>query len=221
MSLRPKVRMTLAMLAALALSSGCRFPFTRGEQVQHQTLSFHTTAQAADLHRVAVLPFFLADNVGRSASAINEAMASALRELGLHEALSVSVAQRDLLLPHDVLLNNQISVDDLLKLRDALHCDAVLIGRVEHFTGFDPLAIGVSAHLVSCLDGSVAWSATAHIDSRRADVQHDIELWYERTAGEGNAGISGWKQTLESPRLFTRFVAEQLTLSIPVPIAKK
>jgi hypothetical protein len=211
----------LTMLAALLASSGCRFPFSRAEPVQHQTLSFHTTAQAAELHRVAVLPFFLAENVGRSAGAINEAMASALRELGLHEALSVSVAQRDLLLPHDVLLSNRISVDDLLKLRDELHCDAVLIGRVEHFTGFDPLAIGVSAHLVSCLDGSIAWSATAHIDSRRADVQRDIELWYERTAGEGNAGITGWKQTLESPRLFTRFVAEQLTLSIPVPIAKK
>jgi hypothetical protein len=211
----------LLVIAALALGvAGCRFPFTRPEPVQHELLSFRTTPQAADLKRVAVLPFYLADGVGRSATAINESMPSALRELGLHEVLSVSVNQRDLLLPDDPLLANHITTDQLLKLRDNLHCDGVLLGRIEQFDSFDPISMGVSAHLVSCLDGSIPWSAIGHFDGRRQDVQQDIERWYERTNGDGSGNLSGWRLVLASPRLFTRYVAERMALSIPIPPAK-
>jgi hypothetical protein len=50
-------------------------------------------------------------------------------------------------------------------------------------------------------------------------VQREIEHWYGRAITSGN--IAGWKQTLESPKLFTRYVAERLALSIPVPVADK
>jgi hypothetical protein len=201
--------------------TGCRVPFfgVRHAPVQREILSFHTTIEATQLRRVAVLPFHRADGIGRSAGAMDESMTSALRELGLHEVLSVSLSERDTLLKRDVIRANRITTDELLALRDALKCDGVLIGRIEQFTSYDPLAIGVTADLVSCLDGSVVWSATGHFDGSRSDVQKEIEKWYDRAISSGN--ISGWKQTLESPKLFTRYVAERLTLSIPVPVAKK
>lgn len=211
----------VAACTLLTSLAGCHFPFTRAAPVQHEMLSAHTSPQAAGLRRVAVLPFSFADGVGRSARVMDESMTAALRELGLHEVLTVSAAQRDLLLPSDVILSNHISVDDLLKLRDALRCDGVVVGRIEQFDGYDPLAMGVTAALVSCLDGSVTWSATAHFDSRRKDVQQDIQAWYERTAGGGNDSIAGWKLTLKSPQLFTRYCAEKLALSIPLPVAKR
>lgn len=211
----------LLILSAALLMSGCRMPFfgSRYEEVQHELLSFHTTAEAALLRRVAVLPFHRADGIGRSAGAMDESMTAALRELGLHEVLTVSIAERDALLKRDVIRANRITTDELLALRDQLKCDGVLIGRIEQFTSYDPLAIGVTADLVSCLDGSVLWSATGHFDGSRADVQKEIEHWYDRAVTSSN--IAGWKQTLESPKLFTRYVAERLALSIPVPVAKK
>jgi hypothetical protein len=208
------------VLSSLALN-GCRIPFfsSRHEPVQREILSFHTTIEATQLRRVAVLPFHRAEGIGRSAMAMDESMTSALRELGLHEVLTVSQTERDTLLKRDVIRANRITTDELLALRDALKCDGVLIGRIEQFTSYDPLAIGVTADLVSCLDGSVVWSATGHFDGSRSDVQKEIENWYDRAISSGN--IAGWRQTLESPKLFTRYVAERLTLSIPVPVAKK
>ncbi len=213
--------LVLALVGCALLVSGCRVPFfgPRHDPVQHEVLSFHTTAEAALLRRVAVLPFHRAEGIGRSAGAMDENMTAALRELGLHEVLTVSIAERDALLKRDVIRANRITTDELLALRDQLKCDGVLIGRIEQFTSYDPLAIGVTADLVSCLDGSVVWSATGHFDGSRSDVQKEIERWYDRAITSGN--IAGWRQTLESPKLFTRFVAERLALSIPVPVAKK
>jgi hypothetical protein len=209
------------LLCSALLVSGCRMPFfgSRHEPVQREILSYHTSIEASQLRRVAVLPFHRADGIGRSVSAMDENMTAALRELGLHEVLTVSVAERDTLLKRDVIRANRITTEELLALRDALKCDGVLIGRIEQFTSYDPIAIGVTADLVSCLDGSVVWSATGHFDGGRSDVQREIEDWYDRAITSGN--IAGWKQTLESPKLFTRYVAERLALSIPVPVAKK
>ena len=211
---------SLFILFSLLMTTGCRIPFfsSRYEPVQHELLSFHTTAEATALRRVAVLPFNRADGVGRSAGAMDESMTAALRELGLHEVLTVSVAERDAILKRDVIRSNRITTDELLALRDRLKCDGVLIGRIEQFSSYDPLAIGITADLVSCLDGSVVWSATGHFDGSRSDVQREIEYWYGRAVSSNN--IAGWKQTLESPKLFTRYVAERMALSIPVPIAK-
>jgi hypothetical protein len=206
----------LLALMAVALTA-CDWQFWRSKPGPHELLSSHTTPQASTVHRVAVLPFYLGQDVGRSAAAMNESMPAALRELGLHEVISVGLAQRDLLLPDDPLMANHLTTDQLLKLRDALHCDAVLIGRIEQFDSFDPISIGVSAHLVSCLDGTVPWSAIGHFDGHRQDVQDEIADWYGRAIGSENASISGWRSVLQSPRLFTRYVAERLVLSIPMP----
>jgi hypothetical protein len=212
----------LALLALMAMAlGGCDWQFWRAKPGPHELLSSHTTPQASAMHRVAVLPFYLGQDVGRAAVAMNESMPAALRELGLHEVISVGLAQRDLLLPEDPLMANHLTTDQLLKLRDALHCDAVLIGRIEQFDSFDPISIGVSAHLVSCLDGTVPWSATGHFDGHRQDVQDEIADWYGRAIGSENASISGWRSVLQSPRLFTRYVAERLVLSIPMPPIKK
>ena len=221
MNTNTRLATTTALLAALVAFPGCHFPFSRAEPVQHETLSSHTSPHAAALRRVAVLPFSLADSVGRSARVMDASMTAALRELGLHEVITVSVVQCEKLLPRDVIQSNHIGTDELLALRDALHCDGVIVGRIEQFDGFDPLSMGVTAALVSCLDGTVTWSATAHFDSRRKDVQDDIQAWYERTAGTNNESIAGWKLTLKSPQMFTRYCAEKLALSIPLPVAKR
>jgi hypothetical protein len=208
----------LALLALMAGAlGGCDWEFWRSKPAAHELLSSHTTPQASSVHRVAVLPFYFGQDVGRAAAAMNESLPAALRELGLHEVISIGVAQRDMLLPDDPLAANHLTIDQLLKLRDALHCDAVLIGRIEQFDSFDPISVGGSAHLVSCLDGTVPWSATGHFDGHRQDVQDEIADWYGRAVGSENASISGWRSVLQSPRLFTRYVAERLVLSIPMP----
>jgi hypothetical protein len=208
---------TVILPLCVLLFCGCDNPFAAARKpVHHELLSFHTTSQAANLRRVAILPFYMAFGVGRSAQTIDEAMSASMRELALNEIETVALNQRDLLLPEDPMVSNHISLEDLLKIRDTLHCDGVLIGRVEQYDSFDPISIGVSAHMISCLDGSVVWSATGQFDGHRDDVQEEIEDWYEHSNGASTANISGWKVVLQSPRLFTRYVTDRLAQSIPI-----
>lgn len=202
---------TLAVLLAALVAAGC------ARTSPPPATSWRTSARAAEPGRVAVLAFWSGDGVGRSAAATSEAMAASLRELGLHEVLSVGTERRRALLPDDVLLANRLSVEQLLRLRDELRCDAVLLGRIEQFNAYDPVALGLSVHLVSCADGEKLWEATTHLDGARQEVQDDLRRWYERTAGHGAPGIAGWRGVLASPARFARYATDRLVSTLPPP----
>jgi hypothetical protein len=201
----------LVVFGFLVVLSGCRRP------PPPASISAQTSVSANEPMRIAVLPFVLADGVGRSAHALDEAFSAALRTLGRHEVIGVPLEKARLLLPASAIERSVITADDLLRLRDALQVDAVVLGRVDQFTGFDPLAIGATAHLVAVTDGAVLWSATAELDAGRADVQNDVQWWHEHGNGSGNASLAGWRMTLSSPSSFARYVADRLVETIPMP----
>lgn len=203
-----KPLLPLLALAALLLCAGCR-------ETPPPYVSWHSSPRAAEPGRVAVLAFWSNDGVGRSAALVADAAAAALRELGLHEVVLVGAERRRALLPDDVLLANHLGADHLLRLRDALHCDAVLLGRVEQFDGYDPIAIGLSMHLISCADGEKLWEATGHLDGGRSEVQEDLRRWWEQSAGRGSTGPAGWRGVLSSPQAFARYATERLLWTLP------
>ncbi len=192
--------------AGLLAVAGCSRP------PPPHSISHQTTKRASEPARVAVLPFWTGDKVGRSANVVGETFAASLRELAHHEVILVSNERRRAILPggDDVLAVGSMKADDLIQLREALHVDAVVLGRIEQFESFDPVSLGLSVHLVSCLDGEVLWSATAHLDSARDEVQQDLKYWYGDLNGRGNASIGGWKMALSSPALFSRYACDRL-----------
>lgn len=201
--------LTVALVAAL-FTTGCTRP------PAPMSISAQTSVGANEPMRIAVLPFVLADGVGRSAHALDEAFPAALRSLGQHEVIGVSPEKARLLLPANAIERSTITAADLLRLRDALQVDAVVLGRVDQFKGFDPLAIGATAHLVAVTDGAVLWSATAELDAGRSDVQEDVHWWHDHSNGSGNASLAGWRLTLASPSSFSRYVADRLVETIPI-----
>lgn len=207
MSLHPLV---LALAASVLLAS-CGG--SRSDAPTHP-FSYHVLPDIGQLTRVAVLPFTHGPRIGRAADVITASMAASLRELGLHQVVEVDSARSDLLPTRDPVLTEDISSDDLLRLRDKLNVDGVLIGRVEQFTSFDPIAVGVSVHLVSCLDGQAVWSATGHFDGRRDDVQRDIQAWWRSHQAASPNSVQGWQTTLQSPSLFTRYVCDRLVATM-------
>lgn len=206
--------MLLFILLSAVLGTGCNRP------PPPASISAQTTTRAGEPMRIAVLPFVLAEGVGRSAHALDEAFPAALRTLGRHEVVNISLERARGLLPASAIELSTIAAADLLRLRDALQVDAVMIGRVDQFTGYDPMAIGATAHLVSVTDGAVLWSATAELDASRADVQADIKWWHDHHHGGGNSSLAGWRMTLASPSAFGRYVADQLVATIPESLEK-
>lgn len=212
------MRLLLPVLAVLAvLAGGCsdlsRNPFRRMPVAPPGSVAWHTTPRAIEALRVAVLPFALAEKVGKGASELSPAFASSLRALGVHETVLVG-PERALGLALPDLHEGRVPVDSLLAVRDATGCDAVVVGRVEHFDGFHPVSLGASLHLISCHDGAVLWSAQLQLDTRREDVQRDIEGWWKRNAGEQASAVNGWKSVLSTPRDFCRYAADRLAWTI-------
>lgn len=211
------IRLPLLALLGIVLVAlaGCdvRSPFRRMPVAPPGTVSWQTTPRAIEPMRVAVLPFAVADGLGKSASDFAPAMADSLRALGRHEVVLVRPEQAARLQLPD-LRTGSVPVDALLAVRDATNCDAVLLGRIEAFDGFHPVSLGVAAHLVSCQDGAVLWSAQAQLDGKREDVQRDIEGWWKRTTGDQAVAVNGWKSVLASPREFCRYAADRLAWTI-------
>jgi len=200
--------LTPALVGAMLLLSACSTTPRWKPLPAH--ISWRASPTVGDAQRVAVLPAWAAENVGRSADSIAPALAAALRETGRYEVTPVGKELRDTLLKTSNIPASIITAEDLGRLRDKLQVDAVLVARVEQFTAYDPLAVGLTVHLVSCQDGTVLWSATGNFDSRREDIQNDIQWWHSRHAGTANDNISGWRLTMSSPELFCRYVADRL-----------
>lgn len=208
-------RTLLAAAAIILVLAGCdgRGPFRRMPVAPPGTVAWQTTPRAGEPMRVAVLPFALADGLGKSAGDLAPALADSLRALGRHEVVLVGAEQAAALRLPD-LHAGAVPVDALLAVRDATGCDAVVLGRVESFDGFHPIAIGVAAHMVSCQDGAVLWSAQAQLDGKRDEVQTDVEAWWTRTSGDAATAVNGWRSVLTSPREFCRYAADRLAWTV-------
>jgi hypothetical protein len=200
------------LLALLFLLAACQ----RGEPEPPRSVSWRTTPRAESPGRVAVLPVSCAAGVGRSAQEVTALLAGALRGLGRHEVVLVErEAAADLALD-EPLKANRLDTALLLRLRERVRADAVLLARIEQFQSYDPIALGMTAHLVACGDGEVLWSCTAHLDGARAEIQRDLEAWHGRSAGTAGVPLAGWKMALSSPSLFLRYASERMVGTIPV-----
>lgn len=183
-----------------------------------ESFPYHRDTAINETRRVLLLPAFRGTAVGRSARSVDQAMATAWRELGLFEVVRIDDQARDLILAEDVLAGASIASEALRRFRVAYGVDAILVSRIDHLQSYDPVAIGLQAALVDCGDGTVLWSGSGHFDSARHDVQDDIASWYDATIGQANQHIAGWRSTLQSPRLFARYVCDRLAATArPIP----
>lgn len=202
----------LGLLLVLAACAG------RGRPATDPTaFSCYAAPNLAQVQRVVVVPLWRAQGVGRSALVLDEALATSLRELGRFEVMRLSEADRDELLGTDAVAANSVPSDALRRIFQRHRADAVLIGRIEHLHSYDPVAIGLATHLVSCLDGTVLWSASGHFDGARHDVQTDLRAWHDATVGDNVGELGGWQAALSSPRLFARYVSDRVAASVLAP----
>lgn len=201
---------TLTILCCLLLPS-CTLRSGNSKPVQ---FSYYTAVNVSSFRRIGIIPFYYAQDVGSSAHIIDTSMTAAIRELGMFETTIISKELRDKVLGADVTTLSAIDPFKLRELRQITHVDAIIIGRIEQYDGFDPMSMGLECHMVSCTDARTLWSANAHFDSRRRDVQEDIQKWHRRAVGLGNTSIGGWQLTLHTPQLFTRYVSDRLAASV-------
>ena len=194
------------------IMTGCAFG--RRSAVDPRLYSYQVSPDIVAVTRVVIVPLYHASGVGRAARALDEATATAWRELGQFEVLVVDQATRQELLADDVVARRNIPAEGLRRLREQYRADAVLVGRVEHFTSYDPISAGVVLHLIDCRHGRSLWTATCHFDGGRGEIQRDIRAWHRATLGDGLDDIGGWQNVLYRPHLFARYLSDRLAESV-------
>jgi hypothetical protein len=210
-------RPRLALIALCLVLAGCQ---DRAADTPKHAFSWWRGDDIAGVRRVAVLPFLRGPKVGRSAEAVAPAFAAALRDLGAVQVVEVDVGDAPGAAA-DPVLHDEIAAADLLRLRDLYHVDAVLVGRIDHLMSYDPLAMDLSVHLVSCRDGHAVWSGSGSFDGRRADVQADIAAWYHHRQVQEGGTVLDWHGTLQSPGRFARYVADRMAATVSAPTARR
>lgn len=200
-----------SLCCCLGLLSAC---YRQPTASQPTAFSFFTSETAHHIQRVAVLPLYRHQRVGESAQSLDLAMSSSLREIGLYEILSTSSATRDRLTGTAWHGISSLDIEHLRLARQELRADAILIGYVDFYDCYDPIAAGLELHLIDCRSGETAWSVTAHFDGKRHDVQQDIKGWYRDTIGQGQENSGGWQRALQAPSLFSRYVSDRLVESV-------
>ncbi len=205
-------------LLPLLLAVFCLFQFgcfgRSGGKPAPTSFSYHTVEAARDLQRVAILPLYRHNSVGKAANSLDSALASAFRELGQYEIVTITEKDRDFAFGKELPSLRVITPEHLRKFRESHHVDAIVIGRIDAFVSFDPIVVGLESHLISCQNGDTYWSASGHFDGKHKAIQKDIKDWYKETIGSGQQSIGGWQLTLQSPSLFSRFVTDRLVESV-------
>lgn len=205
MSMLRALALITATWLCVAVCTGCN---RRPDTALHP-FSWQRLPAASAVRRIVIVPIDRSNTNGRAAQGLDTALADSLRDIA--QQVVIEADPRDL--PATLagaVLSDRIRADDLLALRDRYHADAVLIGRLHHFNGYDPISVGLTLHLVSCLDGSTLWSASGSFDGSRDTVQKDIAAWYRRRQADRGNTVQTWQTVLHTPSLFSRYVGDRL-----------
>jgi len=206
--LRPLTMLTVAWLCVAAFAGCNRRPDTALHPFSWQRLP-----AVNDVRRIVIIPIDRSGANGRSSQGLDTALADSLRDIAQHVVIEADPKD----LPSSLtgaVLSDRIRADDLLALRDHYHADAVMIGRLHHFNGYDPISAGLTLHLVSCMDGSVLWSASGSFDGSRDTVQKDIAAWYRRRQADRGNTVQTWQTVLHTPSLFSRYIGDRLFVTL-------
>ena len=168
------------------------------------------------VRRIVVVPFQTPD-ASDKAQIVARNLGAHLRRQGTFEVMLLKPGDVPQLSNDGAWDSNRIAPASLRALSATYNCDAVLIGRIDRWQPYDPVAIGLQVHLIEVGTGNVVWSVGGDFDSRNQNVQDAIEIWWQSTGGQAQASVSGWRVTLSSPSIFSDWLAAALVSAIPQP----
>jgi hypothetical protein len=139
---------------------------------------------------------------------MTRSLASAIQGRGLFH---VDLVQRSDPVCRDLSLDHMgaLRLDEIAQIRDALGCDAVLLGRVSHFQPFPRMQLGLVVKLMDVRDGELLWGIEHVWDTTDRDTERRIRAYFHREVRSGYEPM-GYELVLKSPRAFERFIAHEV-----------
>ena len=107
-----------------------------------------------------------------------------------------------------------MTLDDLSRMRKALRCDAVLLGRISHFQPFPRMQLGLVLKLMDLRDGKLLWGVEHVWDTTDRQVENRIRTYFRKYVRSGYEPMDH-ELVLKSPRAFERFIAHEVSSTLP------
>jgi len=147
-------------------------------------------------------------------------------EAGLSEELFQAVQRRQLFHVQPVAADNPdaaalpavgarpFALQELACLRRTLGADAVLAGTVTRWQPYPRMQTGLYLRLVDLRTGRVLWAVDHVWDASDEHTQRRIQRFFRRDMGTG-VNPFGWELGTISPRAFQKFIASEVTDTLP------
>jgi len=107
-----------------------------------------------------------------------------------------------------------MTLADLARLRGALGADGVLTGALTRWQPYPRMQMGLYLRLVDLRTGRVLWAVDHVWDATDEHTQRRLRQFFCRQAGEGTEPF-GWELGTVSLRAFQKFVAHEVTQTLP------
>lgn len=155
--------------------------------------------------RIAVVGFENSTHYRHAAYEVQSELAAALRMKGCCEMVDMSHYWHDLC-RLDAVLRAEYPIAVLARAWREFHCDAVMFARVNDFSPYPPLALGVSIRIVDAADAVLIGALDQHWSLADPHVLAAYQQWLEHRFPSCRKP----EIYLSSPLVFHQFAMEQV-----------
>lgn len=197
-------------LAACWLASCAQPPQPPRPEVRYY---LHSPQSLHAIHRVVFIQLDGGTRHPQIASVMTEALFAALQDRGIFQ---VDVMSENHPQCQDLPLGSRegFTIEQLHAIRQALRCDAVLLGEVTQFLPHPRMQAGLSLRLIDLKNGQLVWGLENVWDSTDLRVERRIEDFFEDRMRHGYEPIDE-RLAYSSPRTFGKFVAYEVANTLP------
>lgn len=160
------------------------------------------------IHRVVLLELTQDSSVPPIARDMTESLFRAAQARNLFHIDQIA---RDDPLCRDLPLDGRgvYTIKDLMAMREALDCDAILFGRVTHYRSYPRMQIGLYVRLLDLQNGKLVWAVEHIWDSTDKATETRIKEFFESQMRSGYEPAQ-WELVTQSPKAFQKFVAFEI-----------
>jgi len=208
-----RIYMTVACCTLLGLAVGCAVP------AQQRVAAFISPAIRSDtLSRIIVVPFDGLSCTAETRKVVTESVALELMSVLLCDVIPAPADDERLMAEIGLWRRGRIDVDTLVMAQKTYGADAFLFGTITQCKEYDPPLIGLKLRMLSASTGDVLWATEAVFDARNADVRRRARASFKSSGLKDM--LYGPDLVLMSPRLFSRFVAQEVIRPLRTHLAK-
>ena len=166
-------------------------------------------------NRVVVLPNFYQDSSVSVLNYSDDTFSSELSKTGVFEVVPVPVSFCKIHFGKERISSVESLPDNFLKLLiEEFGANGVLFVDLHSFNPYRPISIGVRSKLVDLKSGEFMWAIDETIDAGDASVMVTADAYHRVKHVQAISKDTG-SSTLQSPRLFCKFVAATLFSTLP------